>query len=125
MALRWLLHTACYVTSNPNETLITHSNEQPNMDHHHHVKTNSKTSVVANVNGALTASNNNNNINMEWCPSGFQMPVHYPRYTKADYEKMEEWKVDRLLTEYGLNCNGNVQEKRLFAMGAFLWPDQY
>ncbi|CAN4103931.1 unnamed protein product [Withania somnifera] len=55
---------------------------------------------------------------------GFVMPLHYPRYTKDDYEKMEEWKIDVLLTEYGLNFQGTVNEKRRFVMGAFLWPDQ-
>lgn len=55
---------------------------------------------------------------------GFQMPLHYPRYTKNDYEKMEEWKIDALLREYGLDFQGTVDEKRRFAMGAFLWPDQ-
>ncbi|KAK4355177.1 hypothetical protein RND71_024148 [Anisodus tanguticus] len=54
----------------------------------------------------------------------FQMPLHYPGYTKDDYEKMEEWKLDALLSEYGLNFQGTVDEKRRFAMGAFLWPDQ-
>ncbi|KAL4333232.1 hypothetical protein GQ457_07G017180 [Hibiscus cannabinus] len=54
-----------------------------------------------------------------------QMPVHYPRYSKADYEKMEEWRIDMLLKEYGFSSNGGtVDEKRAFAMGAFLWPDQ-
>jgi hypothetical protein len=24
----------------------------------------------------------------------FQMPLHYPRYKKADYEAMPEWRVD-------------------------------
>ncbi|GMI63809.1 hypothetical protein like AT5G55620 [Hibiscus trionum] len=58
-------------------------------------------------------------------PNGFQMPVHYPRYSKADYEKMEEWKIDVLLKEYGFSfTGGTVDEKRAFAMGAFLWPDQ-
>ncbi|OIT00545.1 PREDICTED: uncharacterized protein LOC109230476 [Nicotiana attenuata] len=55
---------------------------------------------------------------------GFQMPLHYPRYTKADYQNMEEWKLDALLREYGLVFQGTVDEKRRFAMGAFLWPDQ-
>ncbi|KAL5700027.1 hypothetical protein ACHQM5_025530 [Ranunculus cassubicifolius] len=59
------------------------------------------------------------------CPTMFQMPLHYPRYKKADYERMEEWKVDLLLKEYGMTCRGTVDEKRAFAMGAFLWPDQY
>ncbi|XP_030441548.1 uncharacterized protein LOC115663699 [Syzygium oleosum] len=56
----------------------------------------------------------------------FQMPLHYPRYTKADYEKMEEWRLDLLLQEYGMNCQcqGSLDEKRAFAIGAFLWPDQ-
>ncbi|KAJ9182537.1 hypothetical protein P3X46_006522 [Hevea brasiliensis] len=60
----------------------------------------------------------------EESPNGFQMPLHYPRYTKADYEKMEEWKLDMLLNEYGLGFKGCLDEKRAFAMGAFLWPDQ-
>ncbi|KAF3320000.1 hypothetical protein FCM35_KLT22399 [Carex littledalei] len=55
---------------------------------------------------------------------GFQMPLHYPRYKKEDYEKMEEWRIDQLLREYGLVVNGSLEEKRDFAMGAFLWPDQ-
>ncbi|KAL5993547.1 hypothetical protein ACLOJK_014472 [Asimina triloba] len=51
----------------------------------------------------------------------FQMPLHYPRYTKSDYEAMPEWQVDCLLTQYGLPLMGDVSEKREFAMGAFLW----
>lgn len=58
-------------------------------------------------------------------PLGFQMPLHYPRYTKADYEKMEEWRVDMLLREYGLSFKGTLEEKKAYAIGAFLWPDQY
>ncbi|XP_050370632.1 uncharacterized protein LOC126788664 [Argentina anserina] len=59
--------------------------------------------------------------------AGFQMPLHYPRYTKADYEKMEEWRLDLLLKQYGLLAviNGTLEEKRAYAIGAFLWPDQY
>ncbi|KQJ94289.1 hypothetical protein BRADI_3g09710v3 [Brachypodium distachyon] len=59
---------------------------------------------------------------------GFQMPLHYPRYKKADYEAMPEWRVDCLLREYGLPpaaAGDDVHSKRRFAMGAFLWPDQY
>lgn len=56
---------------------------------------------------------------------GFRMPLHYPRYKKADYEAMPEWRVDCLLREYGLPADGDVDSKRRFAMGAFLWPDQY
>ncbi|XP_030525307.2 uncharacterized protein LOC115737360, partial [Rhodamnia argentea] len=56
--------------------------------------------------------------------TGFQMPLHYPRYTKADYEKMEEWRLDLLLREYGINYRGSLEEKRAFAIGAFLWHDR-
>ncbi|EXB72460.1 hypothetical protein L484_011462 [Morus notabilis] len=52
----------------------------------------------------------------------FQMPLHYPKYSKSEYETMPEWKVDRLLSEYGLPAMGSVEQKRKFAMGAFLWP---
>ncbi len=54
----------------------------------------------------------------------FQMPLHYPRYRKADYETMPEWKLDCLLSQYGLPVTGDVNQKRKFAMGAFLWPSQ-
>ncbi|KAJ4711945.1 Cytoplasmic tRNA 2-thiolation protein 1 [Melia azedarach] len=54
----------------------------------------------------------------------FQMPLHYPRYMKRDYETMPEWKVDCLLKEYGLPLIGDVNQKRKFAMGAFLWHFQ-
>ncbi|KAG5626622.1 hypothetical protein H5410_011840 [Solanum commersonii] len=57
----------------------------------------------------------------ERCGYGFHMPLHYPRYTRAEYETMPEWKVDCLLTQYGLPSNGDVNQKRKFAMGAFLW----
>ncbi|KAI3969494.1 hypothetical protein MKX01_020055 [Papaver californicum] len=44
---------------------------------------------------------------------------------KSDYEKLEEWKVDMLLREYGLDSfKGTLDEKREFAMGTFLWPYQ-
>ncbi|KAJ1259249.1 hypothetical protein BS78_10G139600 [Paspalum vaginatum] len=56
---------------------------------------------------------------------GFRMPLHYPRYKKADYEAMPEWRVDCLLREYGLPADGDLDSKRRYAMGAFLWPDQY
>ncbi|XP_074580537.1 uncharacterized protein LOC141836952 [Curcuma longa] len=53
--------------------------------------------------------------------SRFQMPLHYPRYSRADYETMPEWKLNCLLQEYGLPAIGGVDDKRKFAMGAFLW----
>ncbi|KAF3433650.1 hypothetical protein FNV43_RR24753 [Rhamnella rubrinervis] len=54
--------------------------------------------------------------------SFFQMPLHYPRYTRKDYQDMPEWKLDRLLADYGLSIQGDLTYKRDFAMGAFLWP---
>lgn len=54
----------------------------------------------------------------------FQLPLHYPRYSKKDYEIMEERQVDSLLREYGLSVKGDLDQKRKYAMGAFLWPDQ-
>lgn len=56
--------------------------------------------------------------------SGFRMPLHYPRYKKADYEVMEEWKLDLLLQEYGFTFSGTLHDKRCYAIGAFLWPQQ-
>ncbi|MBA0571355.1 hypothetical protein Golob_004933 [Gossypium lobatum] len=55
----------------------------------------------------------------------FQMPLHYPRYTMKDYQNMPEWMLDRLLAEYGLSATGDLDYKRKFAMGAFLWPDDF
>ncbi|RWR72842.1 hypothetical protein CKAN_00108600 [Cinnamomum micranthum f. kanehirae] len=57
-------------------------------------------------------------------PAAFQMPLHYPRYKKEDYERMDEWKVDMVLLEYGLTFQGSLEEKRAYAIGTFLWPDQ-
>ncbi|KAF0917044.1 hypothetical protein E2562_016343 [Oryza meyeriana var. granulata] len=50
-----------------------------------------------------------------------RMPLHYPRYRREDYESMPEWQLDRLLSEYGLPVDGNLHQKRAFAIGAFLW----
>ena len=52
------------------------------------------------------------------------MPLHYPRYKKSDYETMPEWRLDCLLKEYGLPVVGDDNQKRKFAMGAFLWPSE-
>ncbi|AAF04428.1 hypothetical protein AtNW77_Chr3g0165271 [Arabidopsis thaliana] len=56
--------------------------------------------------------------------SGFKMPLHYPRYTKEDYEEMEEWRLDLLLSEYGLLAfhDNTLHEKRAFAIDTFIWP---
>jgi hypothetical protein len=53
--------------------------------------------------------------------SYFVMPLHYPRYSKEEYEGMPEWQLDRLLSEYGLPVTGTLHQKRTFAMAAFLW----
>ncbi|CAN6829399.1 unnamed protein product [Brassica oleracea var. botrytis] len=53
--------------------------------------------------------------------SVFQMPLHYPRYSKEDYLDMPEWKLDRVLADYGLSTYGDLAHKREFAIGAFLW----
>ncbi|XP_050213742.1 uncharacterized protein LOC126665085 [Mercurialis annua] len=100
MGLKWLLHSACHVLGYPNNSQIqgTEFLGVPNEPH----------------------------VKVEKCPSGlFQMPLHYPRYSKTDYEKMEEWRVDMLLKQYGLNFKGTLEEKRAFAIGTFLWPHQY
>ncbi|GJN38147.1 hypothetical protein PR202_gb27161 [Eleusine coracana subsp. coracana] len=55
------------------------------------------------------------------CAQHFQMPLHYPRYSKEDYEAMPEWQLDRLLSEYGLPVTGTLHHKRAYAIGAFLW----
>ncbi|CAA6665894.1 unnamed protein product [Spirodela intermedia] len=54
----------------------------------------------------------------------FRVPLHYPRYSRADYEAMPEWKLNFLLAQYGLPSTGDLSQKRSFAMGAFLWPSQ-
>lgn len=59
--------------------------------------------------------------------SNFQMPLHYPRYTKEEYKELPEWMLDRLLAQYGLSTSGHhdLESKREYAMGAFLWPPQH
>ncbi|KAK9065679.1 hypothetical protein SSX86_015080 [Deinandra increscens subsp. villosa] len=61
--------------------------------------------------------------------SNFQMPLHYPRYTKEEYKELPEWMLDRLLSEYGLSVaaggHRDLESKREFAMGAFLRPPQH
>ncbi|KAJ0255192.1 hypothetical protein HA466_0099840 [Hirschfeldia incana] len=62
--------------------------------------------------GKKTSQNQSNN---------FKIPIHYPKYTKSDYEKMPEWQLDQLLREYGLPIIGDSNEKRKFVIGTFLW----
>ncbi|KAK3429416.1 hypothetical protein EUGRSUZ_E00837 [Eucalyptus grandis] len=77
--------------------------------------------ALSMLGGRPHGQNMNKSTNIQ---SSFQMPLHYPRYGKKDYENMPEWKLDRLLNEYGLPVSGDVDQKRKFAMGAFLWPSQ-
>lgn len=103
MSLRWLLYSPCHVLGYPTKEKIEgYSNEE-----------------------VKKKCFDDENLNYPSCYGNFQMPLHYPRYTKFDYERMEEWKVDVLLNQYGLSFKGNLDEKRGFAIGAFLWPDQY
>ncbi|CAL5048022.1 unnamed protein product [Urochloa decumbens] len=86
-----------------------------------------KAAGVGKKNSAAAAADQQQAVGQtKSCSSyAFQMPLHYPRYKKADYETMPEWRVDCLLREYGLPITGDLESKRKFAMGAFLWPDQY
>ncbi|KAJ6418754.1 hypothetical protein OIU84_002016 [Salix udensis] len=58
----------------------------------------------------------------ENCGGFHQVPLNYPRYSRTEYETMAESQLDLLLTEYGLPMVGNLEQKRKFAIGAFLWP---
>ena len=49
------------------------------------------------------------------------MPLHFPRYTKEDNEKMEDWKLDMVLKEYGLTVKGALDAKRSFVIGTFIY----
>uniref|UniRef100_A0A1J3FP21 DUF7722 domain-containing protein n=1 Tax=Noccaea caerulescens TaxID=107243 RepID=A0A1J3FP21_NOCCA len=57
-------------------------------------------------------------------PSGFQVPLHYPKFSKSDYEAMDDLNLDLLLKQYGFSFEGSLDEKRVFAIESFLWPDQ-
>ncbi|XVF26213.1 hypothetical protein REPUB_Repub13aG0279800 [Reevesia pubescens] len=123
MALRWFLHSACHVLGypepeNPNKNLQYSNNRASYQNGGHGSGLIQSSRVFKGEQTSLRTSEMH-------LSSGFQMPLHYPRYTKADYEKMEEWKVDMLLREYGLSFEGSLDEKREYAMGAFLWPHQY
>ncbi|KAK2968106.1 hypothetical protein RJ640_003937 [Escallonia rubra] len=75
---------------------------------------------VSNVSGGGGGANGQQQAKDGW-GGYFQMPLHYPRYTRAEYETMPEWKLDCLLAQYGLPVAGDVNQKRRFAIGAFLW----
>ncbi|OMO64337.1 Nucleotide-sugar transporter [Corchorus capsularis] len=103
--IKWLWLMTCYFSSSSVHNTVTGGRHNESFQ------------AVARLgngpNGEVQARN--------WC-GHFQMPLHYPRYTKADYDAMPEWKIDCLLKEYGLPITGDVEQKRKFAMGAFLWP---
>ncbi|OVA20150.1 hypothetical protein BVC80_1663g44 [Macleaya cordata] len=133
MVLRWLLHSVSnrfsVSSSSKVDDMISSSSKDDNHDQYyyyyysnggsytndHHLAA-EKTTKQVEEQGKCGMTN--------YYAGGFQMPLHYPRYKKADYEKMEEWKVEMLLQEYGLTFKGTLEEKRSFAIGAFLWPDQ-
>ncbi|OMO68094.1 hypothetical protein COLO4_29906 [Corchorus olitorius] len=65
--------------------------------------------------------NTTNEINDKSC--SFLMPLHYPLFTKEEYENMPLWRLDQLFAEYRLKImEGDLDYKRKFAMAAFLWP---
>ncbi|KAG8645025.1 hypothetical protein MANES_10G025700v8 [Manihot esculenta] len=56
----------------------------------------------------------------------FKIPLHYPRYTKKQYEHMAEWKLDLLLQDYGLPIDhGDLAYKRELAISTFIWPEYH
>lgn len=82
-------------------------------------------SAVSKAKGVANKMNGQRSKGRNDQKSCFQMPLHYPRYTKAEYEEMPEWKLDRLFAEYGLPViAGDLDGKRKFAVGAFLWVRQ-
>ncbi|CAH8381808.1 unnamed protein product [Eruca vesicaria subsp. sativa] len=79
------------------------------------------------INQASNCLSTQNKIKMlkkEEFPSGFQVPLHYPKYSKSDYEAMDDLSLDLLLKQYGISFEGSLEAKRVFAMESFLWPDQ-
>lgn len=82
---------------------------------------------LSHANTQENAENLDKNSAVKASSSGFKMPLHYPKYTKEDYEKMEEWRLNLLLSDYGLLVfhDTALPEKRVFAIETFLWPNQY
>lgn len=83
--------------------------------------------LIRHANKQESMENFDRNGVVEAPGSGFKMPLHYPKYTKDDYEKMEEWRLDLLLSEYGLLVfhDTTLHEKRAIAIETFLWPHEY
>lgn len=86
-----------------------------------------KKSDVIKKNQANKPSNSHNDQLSSWFTSwsSFQIPLHYPNFTKEEYEVMSEEELDRLLKLYGLPTNlGDLSCKKQFAGGAFLWEKE-
>ncbi|KAF3451867.1 hypothetical protein FNV43_RR07963 [Rhamnella rubrinervis] len=126
MALRWVIHSACHALGyqSGSDQVVSY----PSSGGGDHQVKSFNASPNNNIKGTSTStvSYKEEKNNTRAIQSDFQMPLHYPRYTKADYENMEEWKLDLLLNQYGIhNIDGSLDYKRAFSMGTFLWPDQY
>ncbi|CAI9094274.1 OLC1v1029985C1 [Oldenlandia corymbosa var. corymbosa] len=93
-----------------------------NGSHHHHQNRHQGNQIMM-----LSMPSGSSNGGAGSATTAFQMPLHYPRFKKADYEKMPESQLDCLLREYRLltSAIGDLDQRRKFAMGAFLWPDEY
>lgn len=111
MALKWILSSAVFTQVIGGLDTVS-------------VQNNSDNNVIACPNGEGQILVQQLKNRKEEYPNGFQIPLHYPKYSKSDYEKMEAWTLDMLLHQYGLSFEGTLLEKRAFAIGAFLWPDQ-
>lgn len=124
MALRWFLDLANdLLFGHPPEGKASDGYRNSGRDVYH-----GRGKCRANIGCTYGLSNGKGIVMIKYshvnCPTGFQMPLHYPRYKKEDYERMEEWKVDMVLGEYGLTFLGSLEEKTAYAIGTFLWPDQ-
>lgn len=74
-------------------------------------------SMKQQLDAALLEKHAGETVNCE-----FQIPLHYPRYTRTDYETMPEAVLDRLLEAYGLpTANQSLDSKRKTAIGTFIW----
>ncbi|VVB16807.1 unnamed protein product [Arabis nemorensis] len=86
-----------------------------------------KISDVIRKNQANKPSNSHNDQLASWFASwsSFQIPLHYPNFTKEEYQVMPEEELDRLFKLYGLPTNlGDLSCKKQFAVGAFLWEKE-
>ncbi|CAF1698918.1 unnamed protein product [Brassica oleracea var. botrytis] len=79
---------------------------------------------ISQTSNSLSTRNKIKMMKKEEYPRGFQVPLHYPKYSKSDYEAMDDLSLDLLLKQYGISFEGSLEDKRVFAMESFLWPDQ-